>query len=73
MNRKILGIILIGVGILLLAYKGISYKTNEKVLDLGPLQVTQEKTKTFPLSPVFGGVAIVGGILLVGLSGKRTS
>ena len=71
MNRKTLGIILIGVGILLLAYKGITYKTHENVLDLGPLHVTQEKTKTFPFSPVLGGAALVGGIVLVGLSGKR--
>ena len=70
---KILGIILIGVGILLLVYKGITYKTHEKVLDVGPVQVTQEETKTFPVSPVFGGAALVGGIALVVFSGKRTS
>jgi hypothetical protein len=73
MNMKIVGVILICVGLLLLVYKGITYKTHEKVLDLGPLQVTQEKTNTFPFSPVFGGAALVGGIILVVFSGKRAS
>lgn len=72
MNIKILGIILIGFGILVFAYKGVTYKTREKVVDLGAIQVTQEKTKTFPFSPVFGGVALVGGLVLVGLSGKKS-
>ena len=73
MNMKILGVILIGVGILLFVYKGITYTTHEKVLDRGPLHVTQEKTKTFPFSPVLGGSARVGAIVLVGVSGKRTA
>lgn len=73
MNIKILGIILIGVGILLLAYKGTTYKTHEKVLDVGPLQVTQEETKTFPFSPVLGGAALAGGIVLFVFSRKRAS
>ncbi len=71
MNMRMLGIILIVVGVLLLVYKGLTYKTHEKVLDMGSLQVTQEKTRTFPFSPVFGGVALVGGIVLVVSSGKR--
>ena len=73
MNLKILGIILIAVGVLLFVYKGITYKTREKVFDVGPLQVTQEKTQTFPFSPVLGGAALVGGIVLLGFSGKRVS
>lgn len=73
MNKKTFGILLISIGVLLLAYKGITYKTEEKVVDLGPLQVTQEKTKTFPFSPVFGGAALMGGLVLILLSEKRTN
>lgn len=73
MNRKIIGVILIGVGVLLLVYKGITYKTQEKVLDLGAIQVTQEKTKTFPFAPVFGGAVLLGGVFLVLFSEKRAS
>ncbi|MBN2108304.1 MAG: DUF3185 domain-containing protein [Deltaproteobacteria bacterium] len=66
MSPKTIGaIILIAGGIVAFAYQGISYITREKVLDLGPLQMTAETTKTFPLPPVIGAVALVGGIVLL--------
>lgn len=61
----IIAIILIGLGIVAFAYQGISYTTREKVVDLGPLQVTAEKTKTFPLPPILGVIALLGGIVLL--------
>ena len=66
---KILGIILIVVGIAAFAYQGITYTSREKVVDLGSVQVTAEKTRTFPLPPIVGGIALVGGIVLL-LIGK---
>jgi len=65
------GIILIVIGIFALAYQGITYKTREKVVDLGPLQVTAEKTKTLPLPPIVGGIALVGGIVLLIMGNKK--
>jgi len=61
----VLAIILIGMGIMALAYQGIIYTTREKVLDLGPIQMTAEKRKTIPLPPVVGVVMLVGGIVLL--------
>ncbi len=52
--KTILIIILFAIGILTFAYQGITYKTRETVLDLGPLQVTTEKTKHISLMPTFG-------------------
>ncbi|MEX2301437.1 MAG: hypothetical protein WD733_10905 [Bryobacterales bacterium] len=68
---KMLGIVLIVVGLIALAYQGFSYTTTEKVVDLGPLEVTKENTETIPLPPVLGGLALAGGIVLVIASGKR--
>ena len=68
MNTKIftiVAIILIAVGIVVFAYQGITYKTQEDVIDLGPLHVTTEKTNTVPLPPILGGIALVGGIVLL--------
>jgi len=45
----IIAIILITIGIVVFAYQGITYTTREKVVDLGPIQVTSETTKTLPL------------------------
>lgn len=65
------GIILIVVGIAALAYQGISYTSREKVVDIGPIQVTSEKTKTLPLSPFIGGAAVLGGIVLLVMGNKK--
>jgi hypothetical protein len=66
------GIILIVIGIAALAYQGITYTTREKVVDIGPIQMTAEKTKTFPLPPIVGGVALVGGIVLLVMGIKKS-
>ncbi len=50
-----LGIALILIGILSLAYHGIPYTTREKVVVIGPLQTTAEVRRTIPLSPIWGG------------------
>ncbi len=63
--HTLIGIILIAIGIVGFAYHGITYKTREKIVDIGTVQVTAEKTKTFPLPPVVGAVALVGGIVLL--------
>ena len=68
----IIAIILIALGIGALAYQGITYTTSEKVVDLGPIQVTAEKTKTIPLTPIVGAIAIVGGIVLL-VTGMKKS
>jgi hypothetical protein len=68
---KIFGIVLIVVGLLALAFGGISWTKREKVVDLGPIQAETEKRETVPLPPIFGGIAVVAGIALIVVSGKR--
>jgi hypothetical protein len=68
----IIAIILIALGIAALAYQGITYTTREKVVDFGPIQVTAEKTRTIPLTPIVGAIAIVGGIVLL-VTGMKKS
>lgn len=64
-TNMLIAIILIAIGIVALLYQGISYTTREKVVDLGPIQVTAEETKRIPLTPVVGAVALLGGIVLL--------
>jgi hypothetical protein len=68
---KIIGVILIVLGIVALAYQGITYTTSEKVVDLGPLKVEATKERTIPLPPILGAAAVIGGILLVVVSARR--
>jgi hypothetical protein len=70
-TNTIIAIILIVVGIVAFAYQGITYTSREKVVDLGPVQVTAEKTRTFPLPPIVGGIALVGGIILLLMGSKK--
>ncbi len=66
MNTKmIVAILLIAVGIMAFAYQGITYKTREKAVDLGSLQVTTEKTNNIPIPPIVGVIALIGGIVLL--------
>jgi hypothetical protein len=67
----IVAALLITVGVLALAYQGLTYKTAETAIDIGPLKVTTEQTHTIPLPPVLGATAIVGGILLLVLGRRK--
>ncbi len=68
----LIGIILIAVGIAAFAYQGITYTTREKVVDLGPVHMTAEKTRTLPLPPIAGALALVGGIVLLLVGSKKS-
>lgn len=63
--NKIAGIVLIVVGIIGLAYGGFTYTTRESVVDIGPIHASREKTHSIPLPPIVGGLALVGGIVLL--------
>ncbi len=69
-TASIAGIVLIVLGIVSFAYQGITYTTHKKVLDIGPLQATTEQRKTIPLPPIFGALALVGGVALLMVGGK---
>ena len=67
----IVGILLIILGIVALAYQGINYTTKDKVVDLGPLKVEAKREKTIPLPPIVGVAALVGGVVLVAVSARK--
>jgi drug/metabolite transporter (DMT)-like permease len=62
--NKTLGVILIALGLFGLAWGGFTYTTTEKVVDIGPIHATREKTHNVPLSPIAGVVALMGGVVL---------
>jgi len=67
------GILLIVLGGLALAYQGFNYTHQEKVLDLGPIHATAEEQKHVSIPPVLGGLALVGGIALLVIGGRKSS
>jgi hypothetical protein len=68
----LVGVALIILGVLALAYQGITYTTREKVIDLGPLKATVDKERKIPLPPIVGALALVGGVVLVVVGARKT-
>jgi hypothetical protein len=67
---SIAGIVLIVLGLVALAYQGITYTSRETVVDLGPIHATADQQKTVPLPPVLGAVAVAAGVALL-IAGSR--
>jgi hypothetical protein len=68
---RIIGIALLVLGLISLAYQGITYTKTEKVLEVGPFTATKEKKETIPLPPILGGAALVGGVVLLVIGARR--
>ena len=68
---KIAAIVLIVIGVIALAYGGISYTREKKVIDLGPIEATAKTRETSPLPPVLGVAAIAAGVVMLVVSGRK--
>lgn len=70
----ILGIILIVLGVVMLAYGGYtSFTTKENVAKLGPIEINKHEQHPVPIGPIVGGVCIVGGIILLVTGNRNTA
>jgi hypothetical protein len=65
---KKIGIVIIGIGLLLVIFTGVSFFTREKVVDMGDLQISRNKRHNMAWSPLIGiaAMAVGGGLLLFG-------
>ena len=68
---KILGTILVVLGLIGVVWGGFTYTTRDKIIDIGPIHATRDKTHHLPVPPIAGAIALVGGVTLLLLSGKR--
>jgi hypothetical protein len=70
MNAKtIIAVILVTLGIVVLAYSGITFKTPGKPVDF--LGIHIETTDSHFIPPVVGALALVGGIVLLVVKPRR--
>jgi uncharacterized membrane protein len=69
----LVGILLVILGALALAYQGISYTSQEKIIDVGPIHATAETHKQIPLPPILGGLMLVGGVSLLVVGARKKS
>lgn len=71
MKTKTLGIVIAIIGILMIIYTGFNYVTTEKVIDLGPMEMSMEKNHPVQWSPIVGVALLVGGIVLIVMDKKK--
>jgi hypothetical protein len=62
---KTIGFLLVLIGAIALAYKGISYTRQRTVFEVGGLEAKVDERKTIPLSPILGVTALTAGIVLI--------
>jgi hypothetical protein len=67
----IAGLLLIVLGIVALSYNRITYKTTEKIAEIGPFSATAEREKSIPLPPVLGGLALVAGVGMLAVGYRK--
>ena len=70
-GARVVGTILVAIGIVALVWGGISWTREKTVLDVGPFKATAETRERIPLPPVLGGVALVAGIVLLVIPARR--
>ncbi len=68
--RRVLGVLLIVIGLIALAWGGISYTRHRDVVDLGPIHASADTKEHIPLPPVFGIVAVGAGVVLL-VAGRK--
>ncbi len=72
MNTKTLGLVLAIAGVLMIIYTGFNYVTTEKIVDIGPLEISGDKNNYVQWSPYVGVALLAVGLLLTFLKNKST-
>ena len=63
--RRIIGLVLVIIGLVSLLWGGISWTHEKTVVDIGPIQARSQERETIPLPPILGGIALAAGALLL--------
>jgi len=75
MNHKSLvatGIIFVLLGAVALIWQRVGYMRRETLVDVGSLEITADTTKSLPLPPILGGIALAGGVGLIVVGVRRS-
>jgi uncharacterized membrane protein YidH (DUF202 family) len=69
--RRIVGIVLVVVGLVALLWGGLFWTDRDTVIDAGPVEVTRAQREGVRIPPVVGMLALVGGIVLLVIPSRR--
>ena len=70
-GRRIIGLVLVIVGIVALVWGGVFWTDREEVLDVGSVEVATEQSEGIAVPPVLGAIALVGGLVLLVIPERR--
>lgn len=71
--RTVIAVIMIALGVIGLAWGGITYVKDRDTLDLGVAEITTEQKDTVPLPPIVSALLLIGGTSLLVLGRRRTA
>ena len=63
--RRIVGLVLVIIGLISLLWGGISWTREKTIVDIGPIEARSQERETIPLPPIVGGMALVAGAILL--------
>ena len=69
--KRIVGAILVTIGMVSLLWGGVFWTQRETILDAGPIEVTTEEREGFALPQAVGVLSLVGGIVLLVVPDRR--
>ena len=70
-GTRIVGLVLIAVGLVALLSGGIGWTREKTVVDLGPIEAKTKEHKSIPIPPVAGGLVMAAGVLLLVVPSRR--
>ena len=68
---KILGIILIVLGVLMFVFGTVTFTRKEKVVDAGPVEINKKEKHTIAWPNYAGGFGVLAGVIVLLAAGKR--
>ena len=68
---KILGIVLIVLGILMFVFGNVTFTRKEKVVDAGPVEINKKEKHTIAWPNYAGGLMLAAGVIILLVDNKR--
>jgi len=70
---RILGVVLIVLGIVGFVVGGMTFTSQRTVAQFGPIEVQAEERERLPIAPLAAGAALVAGLVLVVVGSRRNA
>jgi hypothetical protein len=69
--KRIVGLVLIIVGLVALLWGGVFWTRKKTVLDAGPVEIKTAHREGVSLPPIVGAIALIAGIVLLVVPERR--